>query len=77
MLKATYPYFIANKPEAPNQDLAVYDKFSGELATQVAMADANAIDRAIAAADAAADDVVDADFEDISDDDDEDAKKSA
>ena len=54
MLKATYPYFIANKPEAPNQDLAVYDKFSGELATQVAMADANAIDRAIAAADAAA-----------------------
>lgn len=54
MLKATYPYFIANKPEAPNQDLAVYDKFSGELATQVAMADANAIDRAIGAADAAA-----------------------
>jgi len=54
MLKATYPYFIANKPEAPNQDLAVYDKFSGELATQVAMADASAIDRAIAAADAAA-----------------------
>lgn len=54
MLKATYPYFIANKPEAPNQDLAVYDKFSGALATQVAMADASAIDRAIAAADAAA-----------------------
>jgi len=54
MLNATYPYFLANKPEAPNQELAVYDKYSGEVATRVAIADAAAIDRAIAAADAAA-----------------------
>ncbi|WP_370279622.1 aldehyde dehydrogenase family protein [Pontibacterium sp.] len=54
MLNATYPYYIANKPEAPNQDLAVYDKYSGDVATRVAMADTAAIDRAIAAADAAA-----------------------
>lgn len=55
MLKASYPYFLANKPEAPNADLAVTDKYTGETATRVAMADADAIDRAIAAADQAAD----------------------
>jgi acyl-CoA reductase-like NAD-dependent aldehyde dehydrogenase len=50
MLKASYPYFLANRPEAPNADLAVTDKYSGEVATRVAMADADAIDRAIEAA---------------------------
>ncbi|MBB1487641.1 aldehyde dehydrogenase family protein [Oceanospirillum sediminis] len=55
MLKASYPYFLANKPEAPNTDLVVTDKYTGETATRVAMADADAIDRAIAAADQAAD----------------------
>ncbi|KEA64136.1 Delta-1-pyrroline-5-carboxylate dehydrogenase [Marinobacterium lacunae] len=54
MLKASYPYYLANEAETPNQDLAVYDKYSGEVATRVALADADAIDRAIAAADAAA-----------------------
>ncbi len=54
MLQASYPYYLANEPQAPNQDLAVTDKFSGEVATRVAMADAAAIDQAIAAADAAA-----------------------
>ncbi|SEG66706.1 aldehyde dehydrogenase family protein [Marinobacterium lutimaris] len=54
MLNATYPYFLANEAQAPNQDLAVYDKYSGEVATRVALADADAIDQAIAAADAAA-----------------------
>lgn len=54
MLKAHYPYFLANEPIAPNQDLAVYDKYSGELATRVALADATAIDQAIAAATGAA-----------------------
>ncbi|WP_432695029.1 aldehyde dehydrogenase family protein [Marinobacterium sp. YM272] len=54
MLKATYPYYLANEAQAPNQDLAIYDKYSGEVATRVALADANAIDAAIAAADAAA-----------------------
>ncbi|MFT4539708.1 MAG: acyl-CoA reductase-like NAD-dependent aldehyde dehydrogenase [Planctomycetota bacterium] len=46
----TYPYYLANVPELPNSDLAVTDKFSGEIAYRVAMADPAAIDRAIAAA---------------------------
>ena len=50
MLAKTYPYYLANRPEEPNHDLAVYDKYSGEVATRVAMADTAAIDRAIAAA---------------------------
>lgn len=53
MLQASYPYYLANEPLTPNQDLVVYDKFSGEVATRVALADAAAIDQAIAAADAA------------------------
>ncbi|MBT00522.1 MAG: aldehyde dehydrogenase [Oceanospirillaceae bacterium] len=50
MLKQTYPYFLANEALTPNQDLAVHDKYSGEVATRVALADADAIDKAIAAA---------------------------
>ena len=53
-LAPTYPYFLANRPEAPNQDLEVLDKYSGEVATRVALADDAAIDRGIAAAVAAA-----------------------
>lgn len=54
MLKSTYPYYLANRPVAANQDLAVTDKFSGEVFTRVALADAKAIDAGIAAAQAAA-----------------------
>ena len=50
MLKASYPYYLAGRPEAPNSDLEVLDKFSGEVATRVAMADEATIDRAIAKA---------------------------
>ncbi|WP_118182138.1 aldehyde dehydrogenase family protein [Paraburkholderia phosphatilytica] len=50
MLKKTYPYYLANEPVAANTDLEVTDKFSGEVATRVALADAAAIDKAIAAA---------------------------
>ncbi|MBI4404279.1 MAG: aldehyde dehydrogenase family protein [Deltaproteobacteria bacterium] len=50
MLRKTYPYYIANKPLEPNHELAVVDKFTGELATRVPLADAVAIDRAIARA---------------------------
>ena len=50
MLNPTYPYYLANEPECPNTDLEVTDKYSGEVATRVAMADTAAIDRAIAAA---------------------------
>ncbi len=53
MLRETYPYYLANRPEQPNTDLEVTDKYSGVVATRVAMADAAAIDRAIAAAVAA------------------------
>ena len=50
MLKATYPYYLANKAHAPNSNLEVQDKYSGEVATRVAMADTQTIDQAIAAA---------------------------
>jgi acyl-CoA reductase-like NAD-dependent aldehyde dehydrogenase len=54
MLESSYPYYLANRPQAPNQDLEVHDKFRGEVATRVAMADTAAIDAAIGAAVAAA-----------------------
>ena len=50
MLSKSYPYYLAGKASAPNTDLAVTDKYSGEVATRVALADTDAIDRAIAAA---------------------------
>jgi acyl-CoA reductase-like NAD-dependent aldehyde dehydrogenase len=53
MLEESYPYYLANRPAMPNTDLEVFDKYSGELATRVAIADAEAIDAAIAAADRA------------------------
>jgi acyl-CoA reductase-like NAD-dependent aldehyde dehydrogenase len=53
-LRDTYPLYVANVPEQPNADLVVTDKFTGKLATRVAMADAATIDRGIAAAVAAA-----------------------
>ena len=53
MLKASYPYYLANEPVQANTDLEVVDKYSGEVATRVALADAGAIDKAITAAVAA------------------------
>jgi acyl-CoA reductase-like NAD-dependent aldehyde dehydrogenase len=50
MLRSEYPYWLANQPVAPNRDLEVRDKYSGEIAARVAMADRGAIDAAIAAA---------------------------
>jgi acyl-CoA reductase-like NAD-dependent aldehyde dehydrogenase len=50
MLKKSYPYYLANRPEQPNRDLKVFDKFTGELATEAPLADAAAIDRAIGGA---------------------------
>ncbi len=54
LLKDVYPYYLANEPKQPNADLAVLDKYTGETATRVAMADAAAIDAAIGAAASAA-----------------------
>lgn len=53
MLNDRYPYYLANEAVFANGDLEVTDKFRGGVATRVAMADAEAIERAIAAADAA------------------------
>jgi acyl-CoA reductase-like NAD-dependent aldehyde dehydrogenase len=50
MLRKTYPYYLANKPVFANEDLKVLDKYTREVATSVALADASAIDRAIGAA---------------------------
>ncbi|HIG31453.1 MAG TPA: aldehyde dehydrogenase family protein [Verrucomicrobiales bacterium] len=54
MLAESYPYYLANEARAPNVDLEVRDKFSGKVATKVALADRNAIDQAISATVAAA-----------------------
>lgn len=48
MLKDKYPYYLANEAVFANTDLEVTDKYSGEVATRVAMADARTIDEAIA-----------------------------
>ena len=48
-LKDSYPYYLANEAKSPNQDLEVIDKYTGKVATRVALADAAAIDAGIAA----------------------------
>jgi len=52
-LKETYPYYLANEAVFANTDLEVTDKYTGEVATRVAMADESTIDAAIGAADEA------------------------
>ncbi len=53
MLAESYPLYVANAPERPNTDLEVTDKYTGKVATRVALATTPIIERAIAAADAA------------------------
>ncbi len=50
MLKAAYPYYLANQAIYANQNLLVTDKYTGAIATRVALANAVVIDQAIAAA---------------------------
>jgi len=50
MIQDTYPCYLAGKAEAPNHDLAVYDKYTGEVASRVPIVDEQVIDGAIAAA---------------------------
>ncbi len=50
MLKEHYPYYLANQAVQANTDLEVTNKFTGEVATRVARADAEVIDKAAAAA---------------------------
>ncbi|WP_397506337.1 aldehyde dehydrogenase family protein [Qipengyuania sp. R86523] len=49
-LKDTYPLYLNNKAEQPNTDLAVTDKFTGEVAFRTALASPEIIDEAIAGA---------------------------
>ncbi len=49
-LKYTYPLYLNNRPLQPNSDLAVTDKFTGEIAFRCAQADAAMIDEGIAGA---------------------------
>ena len=45
-----YPFYLAGRTAAPNADLAVTDKYTGQIATRVAKASAGDLDAAIAAA---------------------------
>ncbi|MCB9759793.1 MAG: aldehyde dehydrogenase family protein [Alphaproteobacteria bacterium] len=54
MMNERYPFYLAGRPVAANDDLPVTDKYTGEVATRVARADASVIDQAIAAAVSAA-----------------------
>ena len=49
-LKDTYPLYLNNKAAQPNTDLAVADKFTGEVAFRTALASPEIIDEAIAGA---------------------------
>lgn len=49
-LKPVYPLYLNNRPEQPNADLEVTDKFTGEVAFRCALADSAIIDTAIAGA---------------------------
>ncbi|TAM60556.1 MAG: aldehyde dehydrogenase family protein [Rhodanobacter sp.] len=50
MLDKTYPYYLANRAQTSNTMLEVRDKYSGRVATRVAVPDAKAVEKAIAAA---------------------------
>jgi acyl-CoA reductase-like NAD-dependent aldehyde dehydrogenase len=49
-LKDTYPLYLNNRAAQPNTDLAVTDKFTGEIAFRTALATPDVIDQAIAGA---------------------------
>jgi acyl-CoA reductase-like NAD-dependent aldehyde dehydrogenase len=47
MLQSRYPLYLGNHPVFANEDLAVTDKYSGEVVTRVALATPSLIDSAI------------------------------
>ena len=53
-LRASYPAYLEGRPFEPNLDLQVRNPYTGEMATTTPLADAPAIDQAIAAAAGAA-----------------------
>ena len=50
MLQERYPYYLANRPQQPNADLEVTNKYTGAVASRVALANADVLNQAIAAA---------------------------
>ncbi|MDZ4376303.1 MAG: aldehyde dehydrogenase family protein [Phenylobacterium sp.] len=48
-LRDSYPLYLANEAQTPNLDLEVTDKYTGNVATRVALANAATIDAGIAA----------------------------
>lgn len=46
-MRAEYPYFVGNQPRLANTELEVLDKYTGKVATRVALADGSVIDEAI------------------------------
>jgi acyl-CoA reductase-like NAD-dependent aldehyde dehydrogenase len=54
MVQNRYPFYLANRPQQPNEDLAVVDKFTDKVVSHIALADKLVLDQAIAAAAAAA-----------------------
>jgi acyl-CoA reductase-like NAD-dependent aldehyde dehydrogenase len=52
-MRKTYPYYLANEAVYANTDLKVTDKYSGEVACEVALATPDVLDQAITAAVAA------------------------
>ncbi|MBA2113746.1 aldehyde dehydrogenase family protein [Bremerella alba] len=53
-IRSEYPAYLANQPISPNFDLNVEDKFRQSVATKVPLADVSLMEKAIAAADQAA-----------------------
>jgi len=53
-MQPSYPFWLANRPRTGSHELPVVDKFRGDVATRVALADPGAIEEAIEAAVAAA-----------------------
>jgi hypothetical protein len=47
MIKSNYPYYLSNEAHQPNADLSVTDKYTGEVAARVALADARVIEEAL------------------------------
>src|SRR5215216_949486 len=54
MLHERYPFYLANRPQQPNAELAVVDKFTDQVVSHVALAGKQVLDEAIAAGAAAA-----------------------
>lgn len=48
-MQTSFSYFLANQPHSPNEDLCVYNKFTGELAAKTALADKEILEQAMQA----------------------------